>query len=108
MRESWKHDDSMNCWCSSARWLPARRAPRSGWGGLLGALALDRGALAKEDKDESEKAEAKPEQPEQGAGEIPSRRAAVSRSLSPARPVCRAPNDTGNCPACRGEVRWCG
>jgi hypothetical protein len=67
-------------------------------GGLLGALALDRsGALAKNDKDKSEKAEAKPEQPEQGGGNPEQGGRPI---ISPAKPVCRAQNDTGNCPTC--------
>jgi hypothetical protein len=69
-------------------------------GGLLGALALNRsGALAKKDKDESEKAEAKPEQgggTEHGGGRP---------IISPAKPVCPSKTDYRNCPLC-SEARF--
>jgi hypothetical protein len=75
-------------------------------GGVLGALALDRsGALAKNDKDKSEKAEAKPEKPEQGGGNPEQGGRPI---ISPAKPVCRELNgvfDTGNCPMCK-EARF--
>jgi hypothetical protein len=86
-----------------ARGGSRRGVLRSLAGGVLGALALGQsGTLAKNNKDKSEKAEAKPEQPEQGGGNPEQGGRPI---ISPARPVCRVSNDTGNCPMCK-EARF--
>jgi hypothetical protein len=82
-----------------ARGGSRRGVLRSLAGGVLGALALGQsGALAKNDKDKSEKAEAKPEQPEQGGGNP--EQGGGRPIISPARPICHAKTDYKNCPLC--------